>query len=94
MARTANFHVEVVLLVRCEGRAALALPRVLVAAKIALYGAMRAQGMGNTALAKRLGLTEGAVRRVIDLDHRSQIDQLETALHALGGRLTTATRAA
>ena len=78
---------------QARGRAAVALP-VLMAAKIALYGAMRAQGVGNTALAARLGLTEGAVRRLIDLDHRSHIGQIETALHALGKRLMVATQAA
>ena len=76
-----------------RGRAMVALP-VLVAAKIALYGAMRSHGVGNTALAARLGLSEGAVRRLVDLDHRSHIGQIETALHALGQRLTVATRAA
>ncbi len=76
-----------------RGRASVALP-VLMAAKIALYGAMRAQGVGNTALAARLGHTEGAVRRLIDLDHRSHIGQIETALHALGQRFTVATQAA
>lgn len=67
---------------------------VLVAAKIALYSAMRSQGVGNTALAARLGVSEGAVRRLVDLDHRSHIGQVGTALHALGQRLTVATRAA
>ena len=57
-----------------RGRASVALP-VLVAAKIALYDAMHEQGVGNTALAER---------RLIDLDHRSHIGQVETALHALG----------
>ena len=76
-----------------RGRATVALP-VLVAAKIALYGAMHGQGVSNTALAARLGLSEGAVRRLIDLDHRSHIGQVETALYALGQRLTVATRAA
>ena len=76
-----------------HGRPTVALP-TLVAAKIALYRAMRSQGVGNTALAARLGLTEGAVRRLIDLDHRSHIGQIETALHALGQRLTVTTRAA
>ena len=76
-----------------RGGATIALP-ALAAAKIALYGAMRAQGVGNTALAGRLGLSEGAVRRLIDLDHRSHIGQIETALHALGRRLTVATQAA
>ena len=76
-----------------RGRTTVPLP-ALVAAKIALYGAMRAQGVGNTALAKRLGLSEGAVRRLIDLDHRSHIGQVETALNVLGQRLTVETRAA
>ena len=76
-----------------RGRTSVALP-VLVAAKIALYGAMHEQGVSNTVLAERLGLSEGAVRRLIDLDHRSHVGQVETALHALGQRLTVATRAA
>ena len=76
-----------------HGRALVALP-ALVAAKVALYGAMRAQEVGNTALAARLGLSEGAVRRLINLDHRSHIGQIEAALHALGQRLTVATQAA
>lgn len=76
-----------------RGRATIPLP-ALIAAKIVLYGAMRAHGVGSTALAARLGLSEGAVRRLIDLDHRSHIGQIETALRALGQRLTVGTRAA
>ncbi len=76
-----------------RGRTTVPLP-ALAAAKIGLYGAMRAHGVGNTALAVRLGLSEGAVRRLIDLDHRSHIGQIETALHALGQRLAVATQAA
>ena len=76
-----------------HGRAHVPLP-ALVAAKAALYCAMRAEGVGNTALAERLGITEGAVRRLIDLDHRSHIGQVEAALRALGQRLVIATQAA
>ena len=76
-----------------RGRAMVTLP-VLVAAKIALYSAMRSQGVGKTALAARLGVSEGAVRRLVDLDHRSHIGQVESALHALGQWLTVTTRAA
>ncbi len=76
-----------------RGRVTIALP-ALAAAKIALYGAMYAEGVGNTALAERLGLSEGAVRRLLDIDHRSHISQIETALQALGRRLTIATQAA
>lgn len=75
-----------------RGRTTVPLP-ALAAAKIALYSAMRAQRVGNTALAARLGLSEGAVRRLIDLDHRSHIGQIETALSALGQRLTVVTQA-
>lgn len=76
-----------------RGRDSIALP-ALVAAKVALYDAMHRQGVGNTALAARLGVSEGAVRRLIDLDHRSHIGHVETALHALGQRLTVVTQVA
>ena len=76
-----------------RGRRTVALP-ALTAAKIALHVAMRAEGIGNSALAARLGLSEGAVRRLVDLDHRSHIGQIETALHALGRRMTVVTQAA
>ena len=76
-----------------RGRTVVPLP-ALVAVKSALYCAMRAEGIGNTALAERLGVSEGAVRRLIDPDHRSHIGQVEAALHALGQRLVIATQAA
>ena len=49
--------------------------------------AMRAQDITRTELARRLGLQENAVRRLLDLDHRSHIDQLDRALATLGKRL-------
>lgn len=76
-----------------RGRPLVSLP-ALIAAKIALYRAMRERGTSNAALARQLGTVEGAVRRLIDLDHRSHIGQVETALHALGQRLVVATQAA
>ncbi len=76
-----------------QGRRRVPVP-VLAAAKIALYMAMRTKRMGNSALAERLGLSEAAVRRLIDLDHRSHVGQVEAALLALGQRLTVASRAA
>jgi antitoxin HicB len=69
-----------------RGRPIVNLPP-LVAAKLALYEAMRAQDITRTALARRLGLPENAVRRLLDLDHRSHIDQIDRALAALGQRL-------
>jgi antitoxin HicB len=60
----------------------------LIAAKLALYQAMWEAGLTAVALAERLGLSEGAVRRLLDLDHRSHIGQVEAALAALGKRLS------
>ena len=59
----------------------------LVAAKLALRAAMRAEGLSNVALAKRLGVSEGAVRRLIDPDHASRLDRVVNALTALGRSL-------
>ena len=69
-----------------RGRPVVTLPP-LVAAKLALHETMRAGRITKTELARRLGLHENAVRRLLDLDHRSHIDQLDRALAALGKRL-------
>lgn len=52
------------------------------------------QKLSNVALAKRLGTVEGAVRRLVDLDHRSHIGQVESALEVLGRRLVVEIHAA
>ena len=65
------------------GQVLIAVPPI-VAAKLALYSAMRSQGITNVALAARLGLSEGAVRRLVNPDHRSHISQVEKALRAVG----------
>ncbi|WP_366654460.1 type II toxin-antitoxin system HicB family antitoxin [Fodinicurvata sp. EGI_FJ10296] len=59
----------------------------LTAAKLALYQAMREQRVTNVELARRLGVSETVVRRLLDLDHRSHIGQLDQALSALGRRM-------
>jgi antitoxin HicB len=69
-----------------EGRRVAILPP-LVAAKLALYAAMRAQRTTRTALAHRLSLQENAARRLLDLDHRAHIDRVARALAMLGKRL-------
>ncbi len=68
------------------GEILVAVPPV-IAAKLALYKAMREQGITNVALADRLGLSEGAVRRLINPEHRSHIGQVERALRAVGHTL-------
>ena len=59
----------------------------LVASKLALYQTMRQSGITRVALGKKLGLSEGAIRRLLDLDHRSHIGQVDAALSVLGKRL-------
>ena len=61
----------------------------LTAAKVSLYNAMLQAGESNVGLAKKLGVTETVVRRLLDLDHRSHIGQIEQALELLGLRLIT-----
>ncbi len=68
------------------GQVLVSVPPV-VASKLALYSAMRSQGVTNVALAARLGLSEGAVRRLVDPNHRSHISQVEKALQAVGRTL-------
>jgi|SRR5215813_6366202 len=75
------------------GQVVVTLP-TLVAAKLALYEAMHKAGLSNIELGRRLGSSEGAVRRLLDLDHRSHIDQVEAALQALGQRLVVDVQAA
>ncbi|MCY3839232.1 MAG: hypothetical protein OXH09_11420 [Gammaproteobacteria bacterium] len=69
-------------------------PPVLVAAKVALYRAMQANALSNVAMARELGTVEGTVRRLIDLRHRSHVDQVEAALVTLGKRLLVTVRSA
>ena len=76
-----------------SGQELIAVP-LIVAAKLALYSEMRRQDMTKTALAKRLGLSEGAIRKLLDPDHRSHIGQVEKALKALGHSLVIADQAA
>ena len=69
-----------------EGQDLVAVPTV-VAAKLALYSAMRAQHITKVELAGRLGISESAVRKLADPGHRSHISQVQKALHAVGHNL-------
>ena len=69
-----------------EGQDLVAVPTV-VAAKLALYSAMRAQRITKVELANRLGISESAVRKLTDPDHRSHIAQVQKALRAVGHNL-------
>ena len=61
----------------------------LPAAKLALYRAMREQGVSNAELAKRLHVTEDAVRKMLDFTYRTRIRQIEVALLTLGRAVAT-----
>ena len=68
------------------GQEVVAVPLV-VAAKLALYSAMREQGLTKVGLARLMGLSEGAVRKLLNPGHRSHIRQVERALRKVGRRL-------
>jgi antitoxin HicB len=59
-----------------------------LAPKLALYLAMRAQGIHNAALARRLNVDERVVRRMLDPAHETKAEKIQAALAALGKRLT------
>jgi DNA-binding Xre family transcriptional regulator len=48
---------------------------------------MLERDVSNADLAKGLGLSEATVQRLLDLDHRSGLGQIEAALTKLGKRL-------
>ncbi len=66
----------------------------IVAAKLALYSAMREQGVTRAGLAMRLGLSEAAVARLLNPDRRSPISRIEKALRIVGRRIAVEDRAA
>ena len=65
----------------------------VTAAKLELYSTMRERGVTKRALAKRLGLSDTTVGRLIDLNRRSRIDRIVMALQAVGRDLVIESRA-
>ena len=51
---------------------------------------MRDQGVTNSELARRLGVRETVVRRMLDPDHETRSEKLQTALAVLGKRIVVA----
>jgi antitoxin HicB len=74
-----------------RGRATVALPP-LTTAKLVLYSAMHDRSMTAKTLAHQLGVAPAVVERLLDLDHRSHIGEVETALARLGKRLEIGVR--
>ena len=65
-----------------------------LAPKLALYLAVREQGVSNSQLARRLRVTEAVVRRLLDPRHDSKPEKVEAALTALGKRIVISVEAA
>ncbi len=58
-----------------------------IAGKLALYLAMKEKRISNSELARRLGVRETVVRRMLDPDHDTKSEKLQAALGALGKRV-------
>ncbi len=76
-----------------DGQELLAVPPI-AAAKLALYTAMREQGITGDALANRLNLSDSAIRKLLDPDCFSHISQIMRALRNVGRSLVIEDRAA
>ena len=59
----------------------------LTAVKVMLYQGMMDQDIGKAELARRLGWYLPQVDRVLDVQHRSRLDQMDAALGAIGRQL-------
>jgi len=76
-----------------EGRPGVILP-VGVAAKVLLWNVMLDAGLRKADLARTLKVSPTVVDRLLNLSHASKIEQIETALAALGKRLVVDVREA
>jgi antitoxin HicB len=74
-----------------RGRKGAALPPLTVA-KVGLYRAMREAGVGKAELGRRLGWHGPQIDRLLDLRHRSKIEQIDQALRAVGKILVVSVR--
>ncbi len=76
-----------------DGQELVAVPPI-AAAKLALYTAMREQGITGDALALRLNLSDSAIRKLLNPDCYSHISQIMKALRNVGRSLVIEDRAA
>jgi len=63
-----------------------------LAPKLALYLAMRDQEVNNSELARRLGIHERVVRRMLDPQHATKAEKIQAALAVLGKQMTAEVR--
>jgi antitoxin HicB len=63
-----------------------------LAPKLALYLAMRDEQFNNSQLARRLGVHERVIRRMLDPRHATKAEKIQAALAALGKQMTVEVR--
>jgi hypothetical protein len=73
-----------------KGKQRLIAVPLWIAPKSALYRAQQEQGVSNSELARRLGVRETIVGRMLDPDRATKTARLEGALRAVGERLLVA----
>ena len=69
-----------------RGQVLVPLPATM-AAKAALYLAMKEASISNSDLARRLGLDEREIRRMLDPRHATRLARIQNAMGPLGKRL-------
>jgi antitoxin HicB len=74
-----------------RGQRAVPVP-LWLAPKLALYLAMRDEGVSNSDLARRLGVDERVIRRMLDPAHASKPVRIQAALTALGKQMIVEVR--
>lgn len=79
---------------KAKRREHLVAPPVETAAKAALSVAMRQAGISKVQLAKRLGVDEKEVRRLLDPHYGSKLPRIAKAIGLLGQRLVIGVEAA
>lgn len=79
---------------KAKRRERLVAPPAETVAKAALYVAMRRAGISKVQLAKRLGVDEKEVRRLLDPHYGSKLPRIAKAISLLGQRLVIGVEAA
>jgi antitoxin HicB len=72
-----------------RGHRSLPVP-LWIAGRLALYLVMIKRGVNNSELARRLGVRETVVRRMLDPDHDTRSEKIQAALEVLGKRMVEA----
>jgi antitoxin HicB len=63
-----------------------------LAPKLALYLAMRDQRVSNSELARKVGVHERVIRRMLDPAHATKAEKIQAALAVLGKQMTVEVR--